>query len=268
MASPDTSTDQGKQAQQERSAGGFARLGPLGARLRTALAPLASTLRRPRWIRAGIAVLAFVALSVVLIFVITSGGPSGSHPASSGGSAQGEPSGRVGSRLVGGDHRALPPGATGSTVGGTAKVVKGAGAVPLPRSKDRRVVAWYRGRGGALLAAISSAYGSVTQSGGIRQYATMRYNCTLLAARVAAARSGPPIPDAAMQKLYRKALIELAKAAADCKTAISQQPDGDESIETHENPQLLRQTNTELAAGASDLFKATAEIQVASLRRH
>jgi hypothetical protein len=265
MASPDTSTDQGEQAQQERSASGLA---PLGARLRTTLAPLASTLRRPRRIRAAIAVLAFVALSVVLILVITSGGSSGSHPASSGSSAQGAPSGSVRGRPAGGDHRALPPGAKGSTVGGAATVVKGAGAVPLPRSKDRKVVAWYRGRGGVLLAAISSAYGSVTQSGGVRQYATMRYNCALLAARVAAARSGPPIPDAAMQKLYGKALIELAKAAADCKRAISQQPDGDESIETHENPQLLHQTNTELAAGASDLFKATAEIQVASLRRH
>ena len=67
-----------------------------------------------------------------------------------------------------------------------------------------------------------------------------------------------------MQKLYATALSTFAKGAAECRRAISAAPDGDESVETHENSELLNRSKSELAAGSTELFKATEEIAVAS----
>jgi hypothetical protein len=237
--------------------------GPL-RRLAVRLAPLLPpALRQPRRAALAGSGLALVAVAVVLALVFTAGGRSASSSAS--GHASG---GKTVSKLLGGDHRALPPGAKASTVGGAAAVARAAGALPLPKRLTAKAIAWRAGRGGALLAAVSREYGSVTQAGGMRQYATMRFNCEELASGASAAKAGPRIPDPAMQKLYSRALSELATAAANCKAAISQRPDGDESLQTHEDPRLFRLANTELSAGAGDLYRATAEIQAAGRRHH
>ena len=82
----------------------------------------------------------------------------------------------------------------------------------------------------------------------------MKYACAQLADGGAAAEAGPQIPDAAMQKLYAKALAELAKGAVNCRTAIPSKPDGDESDETYIDATTLRLATSELAAaGAEDI---------------
>ena len=85
---------------------------------------------------------------------------------------------------------------------------------------------------------------------------------------VATAQAGPQIPDTAMQKLYAKALTELAKGAADCRTAISLKSSGDETVQAHVDTTMLHQATSELSAGATDVFRSTAEIEIISRQHH
>jgi hypothetical protein len=71
-----------------------------------------------------------------------------------------------------------------------------------------------------------------------------------------------------MQKLYAKALAELARGAANCRSAVSSKTSGDETVATHIDPTLLRLSISQLAAGARDVFRSTAEIEIASRQRH
>src|ERR1700729_3630585 len=206
-----------------------ARLKPLGVRLKPLGAWLQARLRgvqaRLQWVGgppAGVAPLLppvlrqprraalagsglALTFGVALVLVFTVGG-AGSHSAASSSASGHAAGGKTASKLLGGDHRALPPGAKESTVGGAATLARSAGALPLPTRLTGRAVAWRAGEGGTLLAAVSREYGSATQAGGMRQYASMRYNCGLLASSVSAAQTGPPIPVPAMQKLYARAL--------------------------------------------------------------
>jgi hypothetical protein len=84
--------------------------------------------------------------------------------------------------------------------------------------------------------------------------------CTTLASEVRAAQAGPPIPDAAMQRLYARALAGLSSAAAGCRQAISEDPEGDEELKIHLNHALLDQARLEFAAASKKLYRATAEI--------
>jgi len=98
-------------------------------------------------------------------------------------------------------------------VTGSAALTKlGSTALPLPKKLQARVAAWDAGHGGAALAALSSQFGNVLQAAGVKQYVPMKRACVQLAAEVAAAQAGPPIPDAAMQRLYAKALADFARA--------------------------------------------------------
>jgi hypothetical protein len=71
-----------------------------------------------------------------------------------------------------------------------------------------------------------------------------------------------------MQMLYAKALAELAKGTADCQMAISSKPSGVESVAVHVDPTLLHQSVSELSAGATDVFRSTAEITILGQQRH
>ena len=95
----------------------------------------------------------------------------------------------------------------------------------------------------------------------------MRHACAQLAASVATAKAGPPIPIATMQEVYAKALSELAKGAAACNSAISVKS-GDESVEIHLDSSLLHQSVSELSVGATDVFRSTAEIEIISRQHH
>ena len=130
------------------------------------------------------------------------------------------------------------------------------------------LINWQSGSGGRHLTAVSSGLGDALQAAGIRQYAPMKHACAQLAGSVATAEAGPQIPDAAMQKLYTKALTELAKGAADCQTAISSKPSGDETVAAHVDTTMLHQSMSELSAGATDIFRSTAEIEILSRQHH
>ena len=189
--------------------------------------------------------------------------------------------------MAGGSHSASDLGrqhpgvkSQGTTAGGSAaaspasvepvsaaRVAASGGALPLPTNGREAVVGWMTGRGGKELTVVTQEFGNVLQAGAVRQYSQMRYGCIQLTASVAAAQSGPSIPDASMQGMYSEALSKLAKGASDCRQAISESPDGDESILTHQNTQLLDRSKSDLAAGADDIYKATEEIQIAARRR-
>jgi len=64
-----------------------------------------------------------------------------------------------------------------------------------------------------------------------------------------------------MQRLYAKALAGLSRAAPDCRTAVSDRANGDESVDVHLNQSLLNRSRTEFAAMSKKLYAATAQIQ-------
>lgn len=174
-------------------------------------------------------------------------------------------------------------GASGATSGGTvpkgtsrakgevisaAKLAEKGGALGLPENSQSQVISWQTGPGGTQLRAVSSGLGNALQAAGVRQYQPMKHACAQLAASVATAKAGPQIPDASMQELYARALMELAKGAADCQAAISVKQDGGESASVHLDTALLHQSVSELAVGATDVFRSTAEIQIVTRQHH
>jgi hypothetical protein len=216
------------------------------------------------WLRVTLAVIAFAGLSAVLIAVLVG---TGTHQTKLSGPSAGP---APGTTTSGGIAAANAP--TGVTkakgkVISAAKLAESGGALSLPPSKQRPAVKWQAGAGGKDLGAVSRWFGDALQARGIRQYSMMRYACAQLAGSAATAEAGPKIPDPAMQTLYARALAELAKGAADCRMAITLKPSGDETVDTRVNTALLNLSVSELAAGARDIFRATAEIEIVS-RQH
>ncbi len=99
------------------------------------------------------------------------------------------------------------------------------------------------------------------QAGGVRLYPAMRLACVSLSSNVQTAQAAPPIPDGAMQQFYAKVLTGLSAAAADCRSAISVHPVGDEGMRIDLNKILLNRALAEFAAGSKELYTATAEIR-------
>jgi hypothetical protein len=223
------------------------------------------------WLGIALSLIALVGVSAALIAVAIGGG---THQATSGGTsaATGGASTASGGIKAPQVNQAPSSSSKASTakakVPSAAQVAESGGAISLPASMDSRVVRWQFGPGGTHLAAVSSLFGTALQQRGLRQYPLMKQTCTQLARSVPTAQAGPPIPIAAMQTLYVQALTELAKGAADCQAAITVTPDGDESVQLHVNAGLLDQSVSELAAGSRDIFRSTAEIEIASRQAH
>jgi hypothetical protein len=222
------------------------------------------------WLGITLSLLALAGVTAALIAVATGGGnktASGAPSTATGTATSGSTaSGTAPSNSKAGQaHNGVSK--SKDNVTSAAQLAESGGALSLPTNAKNLVLTWHAGRGGADLATVSSQVGTVLQSGGIRQYAMMKNACGQLLGGVSGAQGAPPIPVAAMQKLYARALAELAKGAADCRTAISTTPDGDETVKTVVNATLLHQSTSELAAGADDIFRATAQIEIAS-RQH
>jgi len=216
------------------------------------------------WLRVTLAAITLVGLSAVLIAVLIGTGTDQTKlNGPSAGSAPGTPTGG------GIAATKVPTGVTKAkgNVISAAKLAEGGGALSLPPNKQRPAVNWQAGAGGKDLAAVSRWFGDALQARGIRQYSTMRYACLQLAGSAATAEAGPKIPDRAMQTLYARALAELARGAADCRMAITLKPSGDETLDVRVNTTLLKLSVSELATGARDIFRATAEIEIVS-RQH
>jgi hypothetical protein len=108
---------------------------------------------------------------------------------------------------------------------------------------------------------VSHELGVSAQAGGLRLYVTMQQACTHLGTAVNTANAGPPIPDAAMQSQYTRALADLTAAATDCRAGITARANG-ESVTTSVNQALLGRARAELAAGARELYTATSHIKL------
>jgi hypothetical protein len=223
------------------------------------------------WLGITLSLLALVGVSVALIAVATGGGnktASGTTPSAAAGTAT--PGSSTSAATPGSPAGQAHSGVSKSkdNVTSAAQLAEGGGALSLPTSMKSGVLAWHAGRGGADLATVSSQAGTALQAAGIRQYATMKNACGQLAGGVSAAQAGPPIPVAAMQNLYAKALAELAQGAADCRAAISSSPTGDETVKTEVNATTLHKSMSELAVGVNNIFRATAQIDIASRQHH
>jgi hypothetical protein len=226
-----------------------------------------------------LSVIALVALSAALLtygFGSTRGAASSGSAAVPGGTAGAAASTSGGAApkiasTAASTSRGAAPRVTGKAAGGVisaANLAEKGGAVSPPTNMNSELINWQSGSGGKHLSDLSSGLGDALQAAGIRQYAPMKHACAQLAGSVATAEAGPQIPYAAMQMLYARALAELAKGAADCQTAISFKPSGDESVATHVDPTLLHQSVSELSAGATDVFRSTAEIAILSRQGH
>jgi hypothetical protein len=229
---------------------------------------------RSAWIGITVSLIALAGVTVALIAVATGGGTHQANSAATGGpsaatgTAPGSsaPGAAPGSNKASQAHNGVSKAKT--NVISAAQLAQSGGALSLPSNAKNLVLAWQAGRGGADLATVSRQAGTALQSGGIRQYTMMKNACGQLAGGVPTAQAGPPIPVAAMQTLYAKALAELAKGAADCRAAISTTPNGDETTKTSVNTTMLHQSTSELATGANDIFRATAQIEIASRQHH
>jgi hypothetical protein len=161
-----------------------------------------------------------------------------------------------------GTARAKAPAPAGHAGTGTKVTSDGTAKTALrwpPRLKHK-IERWAKGRGGAALAAVTAQLGDSMQAANLKLYVQMRQSCVTLAANVAAARAAPPIPAAAMQRLYARTLTGIGHTAADCRGSITVRP-GDETTETHLNHPLLRRARAEFAAMSARLYRATAEIR-------
>jgi len=177
-------------------------------------------------------------------------GPSGSQPPASGAPAAGP---------------ASAPGAVGGVVtdtrsNGTAKT-----SLQWPAALQNQIVTWKAGSGGAALTAVTSQLGNATQAGAVKLYPTMRLACTSLSSAIRTAQAAPPIPDGAMQRMYATSLAVLSTAAADCHSAISEHPEGDEEMAAQVNATLMNRAMDEFTAGSKQLYTATAEIRALKL---
>jgi hypothetical protein len=224
--------------------------------------------KRRLW--AGLSVIAVVGLSAGLIMYAVGGthqaasasSSSSSSSSGSAGAAVGAAASSAGTASKGGTS------ATKGKVISAAKLAQKGGALTPPTNNQSHVVSWQSGVGGRDLTAVSARLGAALQAGGIKQYTPMKAACTQLARSVTAAQAGPQIPDTAMQSLYTKALSDLTKGAADCQTAISIKATGDETTQANVDMPSLRQATAELSAGATDIFRATAEIEILSRQHH
>lgn len=212
--------------------------------------------------RIGIGLSAAVLVGVVA--AVVSIATTGTHQTASSGSSA------VGSARPGSGGTA-PHGGTSTAKGkviSAAKLAERGGALSPPKNIQGSLTSWQSGAGGRELTAISNWLGQALQATGVKQYSSAKFACSKLAGNVVTAQAGPAIPDTAMQALYAKALTELAKGAAGCRSAISTKPTGDETVDTNVDSAMLHQALSELSAGAGDIFRATAEIQILGRQHH
>lgn len=222
---------------------------------------------RPRWvlIAAAIAGAGMVTAGIAIAVFSPSGGPayqSADHGTQVQQPAVPAPSGHVktnghtttaGHTTTGQSAPSMPPGVASDGIAKTA--------LRFPKHLTRQVSRWEAGPGGKALGQVTVQMGYALQAAGSRLYPTMKQACASLASEAQTAQTEPPIPDAAMQRMYGRALAMLSQAAASCLSAISVKID-DESTDIHVNRALLGQSLTGLAAGSKTLYKATAEVRI------
>ena len=216
---------------------------------------------RSGWIllAAGAVALCAIATGVSLAALSAPAGRAG--PASSGGADNGS------SAVTAQTAHPQVPVASGASTTGTGLTSDGIAKTALRwrPGHEHQMLLWKEGPGGIAWSALTTRLGNAMQAGGVRLYAALRLACMSLGSSVETAQAAPPIPDAAIQKLYARVLSGLSGAAADCRIAISVHPAGDEGTKISLNKALLSRALAELAADSKKLYTATAAIS--TLRR-
>lgn len=161
-----------------------------------------------------------------------------------------------------GFHGLLPGQSTTKPTPPTPEQV--ATSVNVPTQLAAALRTWNKGPGGKAFYQISNDIGMVLQSGGTKMYVAMKAACGNLATSVNAAATSPPIPDATMQSKYTAALSTLGKAAADCRSAISEQPNGTEYVSTTVNQAVLGSAQNEFSSVSKNLANIAVTIQAAT----
>ena len=111
------------------------------------------------------------------------------------------------------------------------------------------------------MSAVTTELGTAAQTAAVKLYPDTRQACGRLGSGVETALAASPIPDAAIQRAYATSLATLARAAKDCRGAISVHQEGDEDQAIHVDRGLLNRALAELAAGSKALYTATAQIR-------
>jgi hypothetical protein len=194
---------------------------------------------------------ALVSISVAVYFV-SSGSPKGQSAAAKAPVATTTPA--PGTGKIPGTNTGASPGA--STVK-ASPAASAAAPKPLELSDPARVESWNAGDGGTALARVTEDSGSILMAYGSGEYPETLQGCTALAGAVKKAAALPPIPDAAMQKLYVKSLDDFKSGITDCEAAITQHPEGVEDIVTDVNHAELNTAIPLFNAGAKNLYIAT-----------
>lgn len=158
-----------------------------------------------------------------------------------------------------------PPVASSSTGPNITSAGIANSALRYPPDLNGQMVRWADGGGGAAWSAVTTQLGDVTQVGGAQLYSELRLECARLGSSVQTARSAPPIPDRAMERLYANVLARLAATSTDCRDAISVSAVGDEGQQITVDKALLNRSLAQFAAESGELYAATAEIR--TLRR-
>jgi hypothetical protein len=199
------------------------------------------------------------------VFSSPGGGQAGSIAGPESGSSQAGHTTGTGNRPTAKARSAQPtaPHASSRVVTGPDVTSNGTAdsALRWPPRLERQILRWLAGPGGFSLDSVETHMGNAMQTAGLKLYSPMRLACVSLASDIGTAQAGPPIPYDAMQRLYARALDGLSGAAADCRTAISVDANGDESVHIHVDKVLLNRSRAEFAAMSSKLYTATAQIQ-------
>ena len=214
-----------------------------------------------RWLLpiAVVALLCLITAGVVLAAFSSSGGDQAGHLA--GTSASRGPAPALSpAEAVSAQPRTTAPSRSAGTAPKTATDNAAKRVLTWPPRLNHQVRLWAAGAGGTALANVDTEMGTAMQSAGIKMYGPMRQACATLASDVSTARTGAPVPDGAMQRLYLRALGGLSQAAANCQAAITVKA-GDETVNVHVNQALLTRTRLEFAAMSERLYRATATLK-------
>jgi hypothetical protein len=211
-------------------------------------------------VAAAVAVLGAVVATIAIIVSSSSGG-SAHHPVA-GPARTAQPSVSASAPRVSARASHASPAQRSHTIRPLASHGIAKSALRFPRRLKWQISRWEAGPGGKALAAVTAQMGYAMQDAGTKLYLPMKVACISLASDIRTAQAGPPIPDAAMQRLYGTVLAGLSRTASNCQRAISSRPDGDETVRIHLNNALLTRTRLEFAAESARLYTATARIRM------
>jgi hypothetical protein len=227
-------------------------------RLRTTVLEVTKPVRRTPPAALGIILLvvALVGISVTVYFVSSGSPPKGQSAAAKAAAAAVTPASGTGKKS--GTATTAPPGPmTGASTVPVSPVTSVTTPKPLKPSNPAQVRSWNAGKAGAALVQVTDDSGGVLMAAGSGRYPEALQACTALAGAVKAAEALPPIPDAAMQKLYVKSLDDFTSGATDCMAAITQHPEGLEDVVTDVNHAELNKATSLFDVGTRDLYNAT-----------